>query len=362
MRFMSSQFRYSIAGCGMMGREHMRNVALVPGAQLVGICDPDEGSREAARVLAEELGQAPEFFSDCGAMLDNAKPDAVIIASPNMTHFDVVRQVMAAGPAILLEKPMCTNLADARALHAMAADYPAPIWVGLEYRFMPPVARFIERVHAGETGPVKMTSIREHRFPFLEKVGDWNRFNRNSGGTLVEKCCHFFDLMRHILQDEPRRIYASGAQDVNHLDERYDGEVPDIIDNAVVVVDFVRGARAVLDLCMFAEGSEQQEDIYALGPAGKLEVALPRASVIWSPRDRSGPVAEPVATPADALAAGDHWGATYYQLCAFHDCLASGNAPQIGTLDGLRSVQMGVAAQESMASGQAVELDFGKDA
>ena len=48
-----SVVRYGVIGCGMMGREHMRNVALVPGARLVGICDPDEGSREAARVLEE---------------------------------------------------------------------------------------------------------------------------------------------------------------------------------------------------------------------------------------------------------------------------------------------------------------------
>ncbi len=291
-------------------------------------------------------------------MLADTKPDAVIIASPNFTHFRVMQQVMAHGPAILLEKPMCTALHDAHALHEAAQSYSAPIWVGLEYRYMPPVSRFIERVHAGETGPVKMVSIREHRFPFLEKVGDWNRFNRNSGGTLVEKCCHFFDLMRVVLQDEPVRVFASGAQDVNHLDERYGGEVPDIIDNALVIVDFQRGARAVLDLCMFAEGSQQQEDIYALGPDGKLEVAIPRASVIWSPRGKSGPVEEPVATPPDALQAGDHWGATYFQLREFHRCLTSGEPPAIGTLDGLRSVQMGVAAQESIASGMPVSLDF----
>jgi len=234
-------------------------------------------------------------------------------------------------------------------------------WVGLEYRFMPPVTRFIERVHSGETGAVKMLAIREHRFPFLEKVGDWNRFNRNSGGTLVEKCCHFFDLMRHILQDEPVRIYASGGQDVNHLDERYDGETPDILDNALVTVDFAGGARASLDLCMFADGSEQQEDIYALGAKGKLEVALPRASVIFSPRAPFGeekrPIAEPVATPPEALAAGDHWGATYFQLTHFHRSLIEGSAPLITAQDGLRSVQMGAAAQRSIASGQPITLD-----
>ena len=353
---------YAIVGCGMMGREHMRNIALVPDAQLVAIADPDAGSRALAAELAQELGQSPRIVARTEELFAAALPDAVIVASPNFTHFEVVQPLMERGCAILLEKPMCTTLEDARALAAQASAYAPLFWVGLEYRYMPPVTRFIERVHAGEAGPAKMLTIREHRFPFLPKVGDWNRFNRNTGGTLVEKCCHFFDLMRHILQDEPVRIFASGAQDVNHLDERYAGEVPDIIDNAYVLVDFARGARAVLDLCMFAEGAEQQEDIHVVGPRGKLEVQLPRGEVVWSPRDRSGPFAEAVAVPAEALAAGDHHGATYYQLLDFHAALSDGSAARITAEDGLRSVQMGAAAQQSIATGLPVTFDFVSEA
>ncbi len=276
---MSDLRKYAIIGCGMMGREHMRNIALVDEAELIAISDPDTGSREAASDLAAALGQQPEIYEDANGLLTLDDIDAVIIASPNFTHFEVVKPVMDREVAILLEKPMCTTLEDAQALAQLHKAYTPPFWVGMEYRYMPPVARFIERVHAGQTGPVKMLSIREHRFPFLPKVGDWNRFNRNTGGTLVEKCCHFFDLMRFTLQDEPRRIFASGGQDVNHLDERYNGEVPDILDNAFVTVDFAGGARAMLDLCMFAEGFEQQEDIYALGAKGKLEVQIPAANM-----------------------------------------------------------------------------------
>ena len=355
---MSSTRTYAIIGCGMMGREHMRNIALVEGAELVAIADPDAGSREWAAKEAERLGQTLTAFADTDEMLDKAKPDAVIIASPNFTHFDVVKPVMEAGCAVLMEKPMCTTVEDALALEEAVRDYDPLFWVGLEYRFMPPATRFTHRVHSGEAGDITMLSIREHRFPFLPKVGDWNRFNRNTGGTLVEKCCHFFDLMRHILQDEPVRVFASGGQDVNHLDERYDGETPDIIDNALVIVDFAGGARAVLDLCMFAEGSQDQEEISAVGPIGKLEVKLPSADVIWSPRDRSGPFVEPVTTPPEALAAGDHHGATYYQMRHFHAALTSGAEPQITARDGYRSVAMGAAAQQSIATGLPVAIDF----
>ncbi|MEP3050723.1 MAG: Gfo/Idh/MocA family oxidoreductase [Erythrobacter sp.] len=355
---MTSTRTYAIIGCGMMGREHMRNLALVPGAQLIAIADPDAGSREDAAEQAKQIGQDIALFSDNADMLSTAKPDAVIIASPNFTHFDVVRPVMKTGAGILLEKPMCTQLDDAKALTEAAQSYPGLLWVGLEYRYMPPVTRFIERVHAGEAGDIKMLAIREHRFPFLEKVGDWNRFNRNTGGTLVEKCCHFFDLMRHIMRDEPVRIFASGAQNVNHLDEQYAGETPDITDNAFVTVEFARGSRAVLDLCMFAEGSEQQEEISAVGPIGKLEVKLPEADIIWSPRDGSPVAREHVSTPADAMAAGSHHGATYFQIQEFHRALIAGDKPRINAQDGLRSVAMGVAAQQSIATGQSVDLNF----
>jgi predicted dehydrogenase len=355
---MNETRRYAIIGCGMMGREHMRNLALVPGAELVAIADPDAGSREAARDQARALAQTPAIYADNTAMLEEARPDAVIIASPNFTHYDVVRPVMEAGCAVLMEKPMCTAIDEALVLAEKARSYPQLFWVGLEYRYMPPVTRFIERVHAGEAGAVKMLAIREHRFPFLPKVGDWNRFNRNTGGTLVEKCCHFFDLMRHILRDEPVRVFASGAQDVNHLDEVYGGEVPDIIDNAFVLVDFAGGARACLDLCMFAEGSSEQEEISAVGPAGKLEVKLPGSQVTWSPRDRSGPFVEPVATPREALAAGTHHGATFYQLMHFHAALTRGGKALITARDGYRSVAMGAAAQQSIATGLPVALEF----
>ena len=355
---MSETRTYAIIGCGMMGREHMSNLALVPGAQLAAIADPDEGSREAAKTHAKGLGQSPQLFSNADEMLSAAKPDAVIIASPNFTHYDVVKPVMEAGCAVLLEKPMCTDPADALALAKAAANYDNLFWVGLEYRYMPPVTEFIDRVHQGIAGDIKMLAIREHRFPFLVKVGDWNRFNRNTGGTLVEKCCHFFDLMRHILRDEPVRVFASGAQDVNHLDERYDGKTPDILDNAFVMLDFAGGARAVLDLCMFAEGSPSQEEISAVGPKGKLEVKLPGGFVTWAPRDKSGPFEEHIGVPPEALAAGDHHGATYFQQRDFHAALVNGTPPLITARDGYRSVVIGAAAQESIARRQPVDIVY----
>ena len=101
---------------------------------------------------------------------------------------------------------------------------------------------------------------------------------------MVEKCCHFFDMMRLSTGSEAVRVYCSGAMDVNHLDERYDGQTPDIIDNSFTTVDFANGVRAMLDLCMFAEGAENQEEITAVGDKARLDVLIPEGAVVYSPR------------------------------------------------------------------------------
>jgi predicted dehydrogenase len=68
----------------------------------------------------------------------------------------------------LCEKPLFTDPLDAPRLAALRAAYPAPIWVAMEYRYMPPVAHLLREAQAA-TGGVKMLTIREHRFPFLSK-------------------------------------------------------------------------------------------------------------------------------------------------------------------------------------------------
>ena len=348
--------RYGIIGAGMMGIEHLWNLHHVPGAAVTAIADPSESSREFTIAMDEGRSQITEF-ADHRELLASGLVDVVIVSTPNMTHRAILDDVLATDLHLLVEKPLCTTVADCRAVIAAAEarrerGCESVIWVGLEYRYMPPVARLLQEVHAGTVGPPKMVAIREHRFPFLEKVGDWNRFNRNTGGTLVEKCCHFFDLMNHITGDRPVRVQASGAQDVNHLDERYDGEVPDILDNALVIVDYEGGARALLDLCMFAEASEHQEELSVVGPLGKVEAFLPDATVRIGLRSdgRSGIRTEAV---HDARVAyeGFHHGSSYLEHLDLIDAVRTGAAPAVGLDDGLLSVAMGVAAHRAIDQG-----------
>ena len=258
---MAKHISYGIIGCGMMGQEHLRNIALLPDAHVAAIFEPDAAMRERAAAFAPQarvcrLGRGRGRPPECRLPADRQPQPCAFRATEGDRGY--------ARPADTGREAALCRSGGRGALQAFAASYPAPVWVAMEYRYMPPVARFIEQAEDA-TGGIRMLTIREHRFPFLDKVGHWNRFNRNSGGTFVEKCCHFFDLMRLILKSEPMRIMASAGQEVNHRDERYDGEAPDIWDCGYVLVDFASGARAMLELCMYAEGSRYQEEISAVG-------------------------------------------------------------------------------------------------
>lgn len=350
--------RYGIVGTGMMGCEHIRNIRLLPGARITAIADPVEASLDWAD---ESLGdERPARFRSAEELADKGEVDAVVIASPNNTHRDVIAPLFDRGLAILCEKPLATTLADARWIVERAGAQSAPVWTGMEYRYMPPVARFIEQVHDGRIGRLHMLAMREHRFPFLIKVGDWNRFSRNTGGTMVEKCCHFFDLMRLIVQSEPVRVFCSGAMDVNHTDERYDGARPDIIDNSYTTVEFANGVRALLDLCMFADGAEHQEEISATGDAARLDVQVPPGDIIFSPRVGFGAdkavVRETVAVDEAAMTAGSHHGATFHQHEAFARAVRGEGKVEVTAEDGERAVAIGVAAEISAREHRVVEM------
>ncbi len=355
--------RYGIVGTGLMGREHLRILAVIPEAEVVAICDPHPESIEEAL----KITQVVDTYDNLVDFLRRDDLDVVVVATPNHTHTNIVSTLVKKGPHLLIEKPLATTVKEAKVLHSLLSDYQSLAWIGMEYRYAPPVAKAIEKSDSGQIGTLRMLSIREHRHPFLPKVGDWNRFNKNTGGTLVEKCCHFFDLMRHILKSEPTQIFASGAIDVNHLNETYDDGIPDIIDNAFVIVDFESGARASLDLCMFAEQSTNQTEIHFVGDAGKIECRQPANSVTVGSRHQgwenwtTGAFRDSERLITDHIDIADdirhgHGGATFHEHQAFLRAIQRNEGPLVSSFDGLMSVLMGAAAEISIQQNRVVHM------
>ena len=126
----------------------------------------------------------------------------------------------------------------------------------------------------------------------------------------------------------------------------------------------------MLELCMFAEGSRYQEELAAMGPAGKIEALVPGpqrfwpahlgappiAQVVVSPRAPKGPRSVDIPVDPKLLAAGDHNGSTYYQHVGFAEVVRGQGRVAVTLADGAKAVAMGLAAQESASTGRPVEL------
>ena len=352
--------RYGIIGTGVMGREHIKNIELIDNAQVVALCDDHQPSiNNSLEIMNNEV----KVYENHRKLIDADIVDAYIIATPNYTHIEILRDLIQTNCHLLVEKPLCTTVKDCLEFKKLANGYSGIIWTAMEYRYMPPVTRFIKEIHQGTIGDLKMLSIREHRFPFLVKVNDWNRFSKNSGGTLVEKCCHFFDLMRLITKSEVLSVFASGGQDNNHLDESYDGKIPDIIDNAFVTINFENGVRGLLDLCMFAENSKVQEEICGVGHKGKIETGVPSDSsgkhsseLSIGLRDSDKIITEVIEVDKEILEAGSHHGSTFYEHLGFINAIQNNAAPEVSLEDGLKAVAIGQAAEISIKENRLVNL------
>jgi len=363
--YLSSQRkpRLLIVGAGMMGREHLRVSQLLGWADVKGIVDPDGGSLEWACSDWRLLTDAPlTIYRDLSeACLDDAV-DAIVIATPNHTHRDVLHAVAESGKPLLLEKPMATTLADAMDIVNLAREYPAFIQLGMQYRFKAQYVEALQAVAKSTLGQVKTVAMSEYRPPFLDKVDQWNKFNRYSGGTLVEKCCHYFDLINVVAQSRPRRVYASGGRAVNFLDFEWRGELSDIDDHAMTIIDYDNGVRASFTLNMFCQ--ELYEELVVVGERGRLVASehasfqpdtASKAELLVEVPDHPAYRGVPVGYP-DWIEASGHYGATFFEHIAFNLQLA-GQAVDAATPEqALWSLIVASAAQHSIQIGREVDV------
>ena len=240
------RYRFNCIGTGTMGQEHIRVTHFEGRATINGVYDPEQLSIDNAKAAHAEYCDEPlTVYSSVEEACNDPAADGIIICTPNHTHIDVVRVAAESGKHILIEKPVATTVADAYEITEIAASYGGIFQVGLQYRYK---AIYREAIHEalerGTLGEIKTIGMVEHRMPFLDKIGQWNKFARYSGGTLVEKCCHYFDLINLFAQSRPKSVYASGSMAVNFKNFENPEGKSDILDNAMVVIDYENGVRA----------------------------------------------------------------------------------------------------------------------
>ena len=359
------RFRLVIIGTGTMGQEHMRVAALLGRARIHGIYDTRSLSMDTAEANFLPLQSQPLVrYNDLFSACNDPAADALLICTPNHTHFDVLRTAMQSNKPIFLEKPMATELQDAAEIVRADEAYESFIQIGLQYRYKPQyLEAFREALDNRALGQIKTVSVSEYRPPFLDKVDQWNKFARLSGGTLVEKCCHYFDLINLLAEARPQRIYASGGQAVNFVDFERNGVKSDIDDHAFVAIDYANGVRASFTLNMFCP--DFAEELIVVGDAGRLKAeeyhdihrsGSGNASLIIKLGENGLSKTSDLTYPR-AIEQSGHHGSTYFEHIALMDRLEGKEVDSATPRQGMWAMVVASAAQQSLALGRPIDVD-----
>lgn len=203
----------------------------------------------------------------------------------------------------------------------------------------------------------------EYRPPFLDKVEQWNKFEAFSGGTLIEKCCHYFDIINMLAESAAVRVFASGGQAVNFTDFSKDGKAADIDDHAMVIIEYASGLRASFTLNMFAP--HFHEELIVCGDRGRLvatetfdflqtDIAQSRVAIEMGESGASRSIE--LGYPRIVEQSGHH-GSTFFEHIAFIDQIEGKATDSATPLQGLWSIIVAAAAQQSLRTGLPVDIE-----
>lgn len=184
--------RLVLIGAGAIGRTHLRAASETPDVTIVGVADPNP----AAQTLAAEFGA--EWQPDYRTLLDSARPDGVIVATPNALHVPIALDCIARGVAAMVEKPVADTLDQAKRLSDAAAAARVPVLVGHHRRHNPIIRRARELVQGGALGRLVSGSALSL---FLKSPSyfdiSWRR-EPAGGGPILINMIHEIDLIRYV--------------------------------------------------------------------------------------------------------------------------------------------------------------------
>lgn len=339
--------RLAVVGAGLIGRQHARLIADHPRIELAYVVDPF--------VRAEDLDLP------AGAVVDRLEPvlsdvEGVIVATPNDLHREYALLALEAGVPTLVEKPLAESIDSARQIVDAVDRTGTPVLVGHHRRHSPLLAKAVETIAAGELGEIVAVNglALFHKPDDYFDMGPW-RTTRPGGGPILINLIHDVDNLRALCGDITRvRSVTSSA--------RRGFEVED---TAAVILEFANGALGTFllsDVAASARSWEQtsgenphydsapDEDCYHIaGTRGSISV--PTLRLRYYPDQRSW--WEPFAV---TQLTQDRHDPLRRQLDHFADVIDGTAQPKVTAADGLESVRVVAAVEESALTGMPVDL------
>lgn len=330
---MTDRVRFGVVGAGTMGAVYARAIANSPlkyRAQLSAICDTD-AARGAE--LAAELGTTS--FTSVSEMLAGAALDAVYLAVPDAFHRDPALACIRAGVPTLLEKPLATSVADARAIRAAAAAAAVLVEVNFSNRWNPPFVIARRAIQDGAIGEVTGINARLSNVHGIPESMPWASAT-TTGWFLLS---HVVDLAFWLGGSPARSVYARGRKGA--LRERG----IDTFDLIHALVGYENGASGVYEAAWhLPNGMPSPVDFkfQLIGTAGMFAIDTTGQTILIAGEDR-------IATPSVL-----DW--TQARLHAFLDKVEAGIVDDELLAAGLENTQLLVALHQSITEDRPVEI------
>ncbi|MHB8962345.1 MAG: Gfo/Idh/MocA family protein [Saccharofermentanales bacterium] len=354
--------------------------------RIAAICDNDADRLESYRLAHLPALDPRNAYTDYRGLLSDSSIGLVILCTPDTTHREIAMAAASAGKAILLEKPVATNLEDTLTLLDGLEGYPHAIYLGFVLRYTAFYQKIHEIVRSGALGNIVTLQAREmldtrHASSFYRR---WHRFSVNNGGLMNAKCSHDLDLLNWIVGSDPEDVFALGGNKVfvpkegaadhcrdcgiradclyafntGYYQENfgsfhslsdlcvYNSE-KDIVDHECMLIRYADGTVAQFELCLF--GHEENRTITIHGTKAVLEGDFLRGRLTISPLKGT-----PETVSVDG-SAGGHGGGDQSLMADLFEAIVSGrNVNHIKA--GCMATLAALAGEESMRSGRSVKI------
>lgn len=299
---------------------------------------------------ALEVAPRAKVFKEERALIE-AELDAIFISTPNFTHVPLALQVLKAGKHLFLEKPVGITREECAKLLAASKKTKRVLMIGHELRYSPYFQKIKELVDAGEIGRPRMVWCKEFRGPFQKKSRNWIQDARKSGGTLVDKNCHHFDLMNWWVGSRPKKVCAFGG-----ITGKKTGPHR-ALDHATVSFEYENGVVGTLQLCMFVPQEKGEElEMGIVGENGIIQTRISRIELLlWK---KGSEFSEPMVIPVSAKR-GEGWGKHlgFDEIHeAFLDAIEKRKRPLTTVKDCMDGTLLGIAAEEAIRRGRLVKF------
>lgn len=325
---------FGVLGVGEMGRRHAENLRrLVPEARLVAVADV---AAARAKQVATEL-EIDHGFGSLEELLAQKDIDCVVVAAPDKFHAQSIRAAAVAGKHILAEKPLALDLADAQAALQAVCKAGVQLQLGFMRRYDPAYAAAMQRIEAGEIGePVVFKSLgRDKDAPPMAAYQ-----SRLNGMLLYNNTIHDFDLARWLMRDEVAEAHTFATTAIRPEVAEYGDVVA-----SVVNLKYRRGAIGnVESYVQSTYGYDVRTEI--VGSAGSILVGSHRqgSATFLTKEGGTEKLADHYLTRfADAYVA---------ELRDFAHNLLHDHPPRVTGEDGLRALEIAVAAENSYRQGK----------